>query len=1477
MAASPIPLRPDMDPGKSFSSGRSTSPMLRAVSPGLQHEESATILAFKRARDTFRKSLPEKEMKKVMMPARPDDVLEEIEKWQRRQAKSKYHQIAFHIRAGLSRLQKFHSAIDLLAQGSPDPATLLWGGIKFALTLYTETFLDSNLIQSCVHSFYVSVLRFWTRACKFYRRSRLWNFFRAVWKDYDAEFDDLERAMVKNRDDVETYDVEYYADDYKRAKARRHLNTCQWVLSKPQFTQYMARESDQDSFLWIYARPGAGKTILSSFLIDYLTSPEASSSKDVLYFYCKNTDSDKNTSTSIIRSLLYQLYQILHTAARSSSLISAIEFKKNNSGQQRALEFSSMWQIFSAHVLELTQPTVILDALDECQDPSSLVQKLKSFCDSSKISVIATSRKEGYLYEKLGGSLSFEIAPEDIDADVASFIEAKVTKNPKLLRSSVRNLIVRRLRCSHGDLRSKSPKPVSEVDPHVIENVQLKNPFLEYASFSWLSHLKDCDKKDVFGVTKAFRDAFDSRATFCWVETCMFLQSDSASRLVMGLEVARDWAEFLNGEHHCVPEPKDCAFLCRWCSALQRMFEEYGATLSQDPSAVHIIELRSIFVDHELNELYDAQSLPGLRESRVQLNYSNSHIRQQTSPPPHRKLRQTFESEDDLGVAFFLHDENRDVYFYGLSHTFPKPTIYVQHVKTGKTLPRAISTIAHSPYHWDFSHHAMSKDGKYTGVVYEHERTRQCLTVVWEIKERLDFRGLMQGEPWARIVFLHTSDLPHSMWINDCISFRDDHLCYTPSGLVHIPSARRTPIPKDLFMSHQTGRVKAQFSSNGDYLFVNAKKGVRKISLHSMQDKLDWTWNNLTFIEAVSPSGLYIITSGVLELIEEVDLGPWSLWQTTTRRAVSIPPLQTLKYRNINFVRFSNDENTLFVFICDVSEHYNDSHYVIFTFFVYDGLASSPTLRTSGQCSLDGAVESSSLHMQKDEASALLVTRKRSIQRVNFMDEISFPDAIMLAAISKRSWHISEDSNRWASVDFVDNKFKVQIGDLKDISVTPRTFDLEQFPGDHHDTTVVRMSPHLTFLLINGWIYNFTSHDDPGQSDSWAPIALPTSLFEDHSKRHLLNSLISPSEKYIACLQDHVKGDEDSRATLLLFEIDLGCETTVQLAHSLPIDLFEVSADFHPALNLIIVTYVLNSEVNSTREEFNPVHVAIVNLETLDTRAVDLSQSISTIRKYSLSRREMYEPMAYFSNCGTFAFLGGRKRIKKFICILEHFQVLSQLRRYVTTDLSFKDSLWNLWTGNRSLHLSVIKPPSSGCFTPTRRMHDIVAVPARLSDSKAFLLLGANDDENMRVLLVPCDGHVPEVQGLSFSFAEAGARLEREEEHLSEPLTSGIDTDDQSSSEDETDNETSGVDFSDGIDDESGDENEMDNEAPEAEFTDELGEVRNEANGAESQEEHNDQQSTDEDQMDIEELAERLVDEEISEEYYLTQSDEFVG
>lgn len=77
------------------------------------------------------------------------------------------------------------------------------------IELYTETFLDSETVRASVSAFYTSTLRFWTRACKFYRRHKLLNFIRVIWNDFDAEFGELEVNMVENRHRVESMPAAY--------------------------------------------------------------------------------------------------------------------------------------------------------------------------------------------------------------------------------------------------------------------------------------------------------------------------------------------------------------------------------------------------------------------------------------------------------------------------------------------------------------------------------------------------------------------------------------------------------------------------------------------------------------------------------------------------------------------------------------------------------------------------------------------------------------------------------------------------------------------------------------------------------------------------------------------------------------------------------------------------------------------------------------------------------------------------------------------------------------------------------------------------------------------------------------------------------------------------------------------------------------------------------------------------------------------
>lgn len=250
------------------------------------------------------------------------------------------------------------------------------------------------------------------------------------------------------------YDVEYFSKDLASARALRHPKTCGWVLDRTEVVQLCdTSHGSRKSLLWICANPGAGKTILSSFLIDHFESEEPDPArKNVFYFFCKNNDVDKNTPTAVIRSLLYQLYKSVKDHKARASLSDDLGLALDRSGQQRAVNYIVLWQLFSTHVKSVTPATIILDALDECQDPSQLIQGLKELYTLESVRVIVTSRKEPHLHNELKNNSSIEIAPDDIDADIAAFVEAKVEASSRLSHPLVRDLVITKLCNAHDGM-----------------------------------------------------------------------------------------------------------------------------------------------------------------------------------------------------------------------------------------------------------------------------------------------------------------------------------------------------------------------------------------------------------------------------------------------------------------------------------------------------------------------------------------------------------------------------------------------------------------------------------------------------------------------------------------------------------------------------------------------------------------------------------------------------------------------------------------------------------------------------------------------------------------------------------------------------------------------------------------------------------------------------------------------------------------
>ena len=146
-----LSLRPQSATGKSQASSRNgaQSPFSRSSSPRPKAGDTATIVAFNNARDTYQKSLSEKDFDHIMLPTAPEDVVNDVEQWHRRHLDSK---VAASVRSGLAQLQRFGATIDMLAQGTPSPGCLLWGSIKFVLTVSTISIVYA---RCSVSDFYV--------------------------------------------------------------------------------------------------------------------------------------------------------------------------------------------------------------------------------------------------------------------------------------------------------------------------------------------------------------------------------------------------------------------------------------------------------------------------------------------------------------------------------------------------------------------------------------------------------------------------------------------------------------------------------------------------------------------------------------------------------------------------------------------------------------------------------------------------------------------------------------------------------------------------------------------------------------------------------------------------------------------------------------------------------------------------------------------------------------------------------------------------------------------------------------------------------------------------------------------------------------------------------------------------------------------------------------------------------------------------
>jgi hypothetical protein len=205
--------------------------------------------------------------------------------------------------------------------------------------------------------------------------------------------------------------------NHNAARLKHEPTTGDWLLESELLSTW--KEAKRDS-LWLYGKPGAGKTILCSTLVEHVKSLCTGDSTDrCAYFYFDFSDAQKQNLSNMLSSFVGQL-----SAAVVLDQVDVL-YKSCNDGQCRPC-VDDLVKVLVSLCSGSQRTYLIVDAMDECTERKQLLTLLRKLIqtDSIHANVLVTSREELDIAESLRGVVAKSVNLEcgGLDSDIERYI-----------------------------------------------------------------------------------------------------------------------------------------------------------------------------------------------------------------------------------------------------------------------------------------------------------------------------------------------------------------------------------------------------------------------------------------------------------------------------------------------------------------------------------------------------------------------------------------------------------------------------------------------------------------------------------------------------------------------------------------------------------------------------------------------------------------------------------------------------------------------------------------------------------------------------------------------------------------------------------------------------------------------------------------------------------------------------------------------
>lgn len=409
--------------------------------------KSTEVSAWQLGIDRYLATLPADLKHTFRAPASAEECLQLLQNVKTRNRK--FDRVVNLLQPLIEPLKTFEASVDVLVQTYSSIASPIWGPLRVLITIasnrlstlthvatlierlveplkrfhnYEITFLENTSLRQAIGNLYCDLIEFCTRLVAHESKSPLRKTFASFDKDvaeitdnirfHWAEVDlnanaanlseakvarikvDVHRAEEFQRDVNRWLAPATIEDDLQRLSNVCAPSSCGWILETEAMCRF--RDCKDASSLWLSSWPGGGKSVAASFLVKHLREH---SPTPVLYFFCQATNAEKSFATSVLRTLVWQLLQI------EPALCEVLAPLYNRCGRQIADSEVLVFELFETVMRNHTQQEVciIIDALDECHDTSTLLSAMINAQQLSKagIKLLLTSRGNPDVAEQL--------------------------------------------------------------------------------------------------------------------------------------------------------------------------------------------------------------------------------------------------------------------------------------------------------------------------------------------------------------------------------------------------------------------------------------------------------------------------------------------------------------------------------------------------------------------------------------------------------------------------------------------------------------------------------------------------------------------------------------------------------------------------------------------------------------------------------------------------------------------------------------------------------------------------------------------------------------------------------------------------------------------------------------------------------------------------------------------------------------------